>query len=287
MRRPLVLLLVLVVSALAVLGALGGWAFVMSGAYDVSATKAHWRPVYELLEVAMHRSVRQRADATLLPEATLRDPRLQAIGASCFRNHCVACHGGPGVPPASFALGLQPVPRSLTDSARSLSPGELMWVTRHGIKMSGMPAWEYRLSEEQLLAVTAFVAERLPRLSVSDYRELSGQPDAVCGPAEPAGSDAAQGVRARGELALRQHGCTACHVIPGVTGPDSGVGPSLDGFARRQLIAGRLPNTPANLERWIRDPQAVDANTAMPNLGVSERSAREMVQYLYEGQRQP
>ncbi|WP_320425751.1 c-type cytochrome [Roseateles agri] len=272
---------------LGVLGALGGWAFVMSGAYDVSATKPHWRPVYELLEVAMHRSVQQRGDATAVPEAALRDPQLQEIGASCFRAHCVACHGGPGVPPASFALGLQPVPRSLTDSARSLSPGELMWVTRHGIKMSGMPAWEYRLSEEQLLAVTAFVSERLPRLSVPGYRELTGQAVTACGPVEPAGSDKAQGVRARGELALRQHGCTACHAIPGVTGPDSGVGPSLDGFARRQLIAGRLTNTAVNLERWIRDPQAIDPNTAMPNLGVSERSAREMAQYLHQGRGQP
>jgi cytochrome c1 len=33
--------------------------------------------------------------------------------------------------------------------------------------------------------------------------------------------------------------------------------------------------------RWIQDPPAVDSATAMPNLGVSERDARDMAAYLY------
>lgn len=267
---------ILVLLVVAFAGGLAGWAFIAFGGYDVSATTPHWRPVYELLEVTMRRSVQQRADE--LDPARLHDLRLQAIGAQCFAQHCVACHGAPGVGPQPFALGMQPVPRSLMDSARSMRPQELLWVTRHGIKMSGMPAWEYRLSEEELLAVTAFVTQQLPRLSVVEYGRLLPAPSG-CGAGEPVG-ESVQSQRARGELALRQHGCTACHVIPGVMGPASGVGPSLAGFGGRTLIAGRLPNTAENLQRWIRDPQALKADTAMPNLAVSERSAREMAQYL-------
>lgn len=85
---------------------------------------------------------------------------------------------------------------------------------------------------------------------------------------------------ARGKLALTQYACHACHRIPGVTGSAVYVGPSLDGFADRRIIARNLPNTPANLARWIREPQKIDPHTAMPALGVSERDARDMVAYL-------
>lgn len=59
------------------------------------------------------------------------------------------------------------------------------------------------------------------------------------------------------------------------------MGPPLNFFARRTYIAGELPNTPENLFRWIRSPQSVEPNTAMPNLGLSEEQARDVVAYLY------
>ena len=85
----------------------------------------------------------------------------------------------------------------------------------------------------------------------------------------------------RGRQIVRAYGCTACHLIPGVAGPDARVGPSLRGVAGRLYIAGVLPNQPDNMIRWIRDPQGVDRLTAMPNLAVSERDARDIAGYLY------
>ena len=64
-------------------------------------------------------------------------------------------------------------------------------------------------------------------------------------------------------------------------GPDARVGPPLGDIASRMFIAGVLPNQPANMVRWIRNPQGVDSLTAMPNLGVSERDARDIAGYLY------
>jgi cytochrome c1 len=84
----------------------------------------------------------------------------------------------------------------------------------------------------------------------------------------------------RGKLALTQYACRACHMIPGVTGSDVYVGRPLEGLARRSTIAGMLPTSQANLVRWIRDPQAIDPRTAMPNLGVSERDAQDISAYL-------
>jgi cytochrome c2 len=85
----------------------------------------------------------------------------------------------------------------------------------------------------------------------------------------------------RGRQSLAGFGCGSCHEIRGVTGAHGKVGPPLDGVASRSIIAGELPNTPENMVRWIRDPVAVEPNTAMPNLQVSEETARDMVAYLY------
>jgi len=101
---------------------------------------------------------------------------------------------------------------------------------------------------------------------------------AGCGQTEaPAG---VQGDPERGRIALAQHACRACHMIPGVTGSEVYVGRSLDDLGERPYIAGKLPNTQANLVRWIRAPQSVDPHTAMPAMGVSDREALDMSAYL-------
>lgn len=101
---------------------------------------------------------------------------------------------------------------------------------------------------------------------------------AACGqPSAPAG---VAGDPARGRLALTQYACHACHQIPGITGSQVYVGPVLEDFAARRIIARSLPSTPENLVRWIRNPKEIDPHTAMPALGVSEQDARDMVAYL-------
>lgn len=80
---------------------------------------------------------------------------------------------------------------------------------------------------------------------------------------------------------MRAFGCGSCHMIPGVDGADGRVGPNLAGLEDRWSIAGRLPNTPANLVRWIMHPQEVDPGTLMPDLGVPTQQARDIASYLY------
>ena len=83
-----------------------------------------------------------------------------------------------------------------------------------------------------------------------------------------------------GKLLLRQYGCGTCHRIPGVAAAQGDVGPPLAGVASRVYLAGVLPNSPENMARWIRAPRQYKPNTTMPELGVSEAQAREMVAYL-------
>jgi cytochrome c2 len=85
----------------------------------------------------------------------------------------------------------------------------------------------------------------------------------------------------RGAALVDQQACGACHVIPGKAQGDGLVGPPLGGFANRTMIAGTLPNTPANLTRWIEAPQAVRPGDAMPDMGLTAQQSRDIAAYLY------
>jgi cytochrome c2 len=85
----------------------------------------------------------------------------------------------------------------------------------------------------------------------------------------------------RGPALMRRYGCQTCHTIPGVVGANALVGPPLAGIASRSYIAGVLPNEPDNMIRWLENPRALDAQTAMPNVGVTPSDARHIAAYLY------
>jgi len=85
----------------------------------------------------------------------------------------------------------------------------------------------------------------------------------------------------RGEAMFIQYGCGSCHVLQHVRKARGRVGPPLDGVAARAMIAGKLANSPKNLQRWIREPQAISPGTAMPDLNVGKRDTRDIAAFLY------
>jgi mono/diheme cytochrome c family protein len=254
---------------------------VFGGLYNVAASEQHLQPVYTVLEKAMRQSVKLRARNIEPPP--LADETTVLRGAACFRDKCVQCHGAPGVSQDDIGKSMQPLPGPLVDARQHWRPRELYWLTRHGIKMSGMPAWERRLTDDELWSVVAFM-QRLPDLNAAQYGELVARapaapscgaslPGAVLPPLMPGDAD-------RGRQALFQYACNACHSIPGVTGSNANVGPPLAGLAGRSLIAGKLANTPDNMVLWLRKTQEVKPLTAMPQLGVTGQDARDIAAYL-------
>jgi len=279
----------LTLAGTALAGGLGAAALVWGGFYNVAATQEHWQSVYAVLETAMHRSVRWRARDVEVPP--LNDADLIAHGARCYQARCVQCHGGPGVAQGDIGRSMQPLPGPLVDAAQRWQPREVYWITRHGIRMSGMPAWQHRMTDADLWAVVAFV-DHLPQLSPADYAAMAGTEwtvsssaggpaggtPAACGPdMRPAAGPA--DVR-RGQAALTQYACSACHAIPGVAGSSPQVGPGLATIGRRTRIAGVLDNTPDNMALWLMHTQRVKPGTAMPEMGVTPQDARDIAAYL-------
>jgi cytochrome c len=104
----------------------------------------------------------------------------------------------------------------------------------------------------------------------------------ACGRSSASQASAIEGGDAeRGKAALARYGCPACHTIPGIQGATAMVGPPLTQIAVRQYLGGHLQNTPANMVRWIQHPQQIDPKNAMPELGVTDQDAKDIVAYLY------
>ena len=85
----------------------------------------------------------------------------------------------------------------------------------------------------------------------------------------------------RGEAMFIQYGCGSCHALKNVRTATGMVGPPLDGVALRVIIGGHLANNPTNMESWIRNPQHVSPGTAMPDLHVGDKDARDITAFLY------
>lgn len=83
-----------------------------------------------------------------------------------------------------------------------------------------------------------------------------------------------------GRAAIERHQCGACHVIPGITDARGSVGPPLTHYGRRVYLAGKFPQEPELLERWIRDAPSVEPRTAMPRTDATRDEARDIAAYL-------
>jgi mono/diheme cytochrome c family protein len=156
-----------IISIVIITVAVAGFAY--SGWYDVSATSPHGGAVAWLLSTTSHASARARASTIRVPELS-GEGRLLA-GASDFDAMCAGCHGAPGVERGAVGQGLNPPAPGLDESAEHLTAAELFWVTKHGIRMTGMPAWGVTHDDEALWSVVAFVTA-LPEMDANRYQDL-------------------------------------------------------------------------------------------------------------------
>jgi cytochrome c2 len=85
----------------------------------------------------------------------------------------------------------------------------------------------------------------------------------------------------RGRTLFVNKGCGGCHSLSGVPQAEGLVGPPLDGVAVRAVIAGKLANSPANLERWISAPQSVVPGNAMPDVPMTAQESSDIAAFLY------
>jgi mono/diheme cytochrome c family protein len=131
------------------------FAYVKSGVFNVAAARPHSRLVEWVTHETMINSIKRRAPDVALPGEVFE---AQAKRGFCeYEAHCVACHGAPALAREQWVNGLNPTPPYLLDTTQKWKPGELEWIVRNGIKMTGMPAWRESMTDRQITDVVAYV----------------------------------------------------------------------------------------------------------------------------------
>jgi mono/diheme cytochrome c family protein len=85
-----------------------------------------------------------RADETGLTPKFMNDPAHIELGQKLFRQQCVKCHGGGAYPGKAPKLRV-----------KKLSPEDIYLRVTYGY--GRMPAWEHVFSDQELMAITAYM----------------------------------------------------------------------------------------------------------------------------------
>jgi putative membrane protein len=244
---------------------------VACAAHGVALWLWHLPPLYD---AALARPlVHALAHATLLGSAvylwwSVSRGRTRVTGALWL--FVTAFHaGGLG---ALLALSTRPWFRDATLEDQQLA-GLVMWVPAGAvltaIALALLGSW-----------LRSGARRASPRLGAIVATLLSMTALVACNAASQTANAMTGGDATRGPDAIRRYGCATCHTIPGVPGAIGSIGPPLAQVARRSYVAGS-PNAPEHLVAWLQHPRRVRPGTPMPEMGVTERDARDIAAYLY------
>jgi cytochrome c553 len=230
-------------------GILGAFVIAISGIYSVAASRGHWAVAEWFLQFGLRRSVNTHAMGIETPD--LSDPAMVAAGAGHYEIACATCHGAPGQPLNPITLAMLPPPPYLPDKITNWQPRELFWITKHGLKYTGMPGWPARGRDDEVWSVVAALV-RLPQLSGADYRALVGS-DTDHGPeTQP---ESMRRFVITGPSGGSLVACARCHGVDGAGG-GNGAFPRLAGQSQDYLLQALTDYAEGKRQSGIMQPIA-------------------------------
>jgi cytochrome c553 len=286
-----------VAAILAVLG-LGGFLVAASGIIPIKASSGHWPITIWFLKFSMHRSFSTHSLGVKVPRLgeKLGDPGMVMRGAGHYETGCRPCHGSPDLPQPRIAAAMLPVPPYLPEVIHEWEPAELFSVVKHGVKLTGMPAWPAQQRDDEVWAVVAFLLE-MPELNAEEYRRLAHGDLPATGGGEPMPDLLApeEPPKAAIETCARCHGMDGRGRMRGAFPRLAGQRPaylyeSLQAFARGKrpsgimepIAAGLTPSEMRHLARYYaslpsasrgvqRDSAAIQRGRAIAERGIPKQ----------------
>ena len=150
------------------------------GLTNFAADEPHAELINGVIAFTRERFIAARSEDIEVPD--LDDPRKIADGAEHYVPMCSGCHLGPGTQDTEIRRGLYPQPPNLAQPAGHAGGHDhsdlqkaakrQFWIIKHGIKMTGMPAWGATHDDEALWGLVAFL-QKLPEMSPEKFAALS------------------------------------------------------------------------------------------------------------------
>jgi mono/diheme cytochrome c family protein len=159
----------LVIAATLAAGAIGTGLFIESGFYNIGADDHHTKVVLAIIEQLRERSIEVRSRS--IEAHYVSDPARITVAAQHYAALCAGCHLAPGVTKSDVRPGLYPHPPNLAQEDLQ-GAQRAFWIIKHGIKMSGMPAWGKTLDDPAIWEIVAFV-RKMPEMTPESYAQLA------------------------------------------------------------------------------------------------------------------
>lgn len=175
MKILLTILLTLLVAAV-----IGATVIHGGGLTNFAADEPHPPLINSVIAFVRERFIAVRSKNLEVPD--LDNPQLVADGGAHYVPMCSGCHLGPGTQDTEIRRGLYPQPPNLAQPAdhagghdhsdMQISARRQFWIVKHGIKMTGMPAWGATHDDKAIWGLVAFL-QKLPEMSPDEFAALS------------------------------------------------------------------------------------------------------------------
>ena len=139
-----------------IVGLIGAYLFVTRGWMPANADGKPFFLESWAAHKSLHATLQKEAPTTPNPEALTNDNLI--AGVRLYAQNCAVCHGASDMKESNIALGLfQKPPQLAGDGVEDDPEGVTYWKIKHGIRLTGMPAYSPTLTEEQIWQITLFL----------------------------------------------------------------------------------------------------------------------------------
>jgi mono/diheme cytochrome c family protein len=143
-----------------------------------SKFETHW--AMHFLDASVDRHAPHESSPVPATQANLLE------GVKLYKANCAHCHGAPGHPEKEFGHPFYPPAPNFTEEAPDMPENQNFYIIKHGVRWSGMPAWESVLSDEQIWELTTFLSH-LNKLPPAVQEEWNTPVGLTSGPPEKSG----------------------------------------------------------------------------------------------------
>src|ERR1700675_1008698 len=108
------------------------------------------------------------------PWATVATPEVMKDAREHFADHCSQCHANDGSGKTEMGQSLYPrAPDMRLPATQNLSDGELYYIIRNGVPLTGMPAWgEPNLVQDDDSWQLVLFIRHLPKLTPEEIKDM-------------------------------------------------------------------------------------------------------------------
>ena len=136
--------------------ALAGYAAVTTGSVPANADSPPSAIEKWAARRSLHNLLQREGPKLTIPIANT-DENIIA-GIHLYAENCAVCHGASDARPSAIAKGLyQHAPQLAKNGVEDDPEGKIFWQAKHGIRLTGMPAFGASYSDDELWKVTLFL----------------------------------------------------------------------------------------------------------------------------------